>query len=315
MTIQVSTTNPVAELPPPLILVESDGTQSQIPLTGSIPGDQFSGTLIIDDSVAHGVATFQLPEGGLVDLEYGVQILQVMYGIDVPELRTPRIHEALDALTAVGVITEEETTTLTRAYEFLRHLINGMRMLRGSAKDLFLPPVESDEFAHLARRMGYERGGPLDPAQQLYIDFETHTATVRGFSERYFGRDALPGQRIGTVADLILSEDVSNDLRDRILTQAGFKNPTRALVNLKSLAGEGGRRDTFAKLAAEYAEKNGIDMMQKWTKEGIRQVLNGVAVVDVSISLWDFIWNYFFNNRSEVAFNWTVPKPSPTPTP
>ena len=59
----------------------------------------------------------------------------------------------------------------------------------------------------------------------------------------------MPGQRIGTVADLVLSEDVSDDLRDRILGQAGFNNPTRALVNLKSLAGEGIRRDTFAKLA------------------------------------------------------------------
>jgi glutamate-ammonia-ligase adenylyltransferase len=187
--------------------------------------------------------------GGLVDLEYGVQILQVMYGGDVPELRTPRIHEALGALTDVGVLTGEETTHLIRAYEFLRHLINGMRMLRGSAKDLFLPPVESDEFTHLARRMGYERGGPLDPTQQLYIEFETHTATVRGFFERHFGRDALPGQGTGTVADLILSEEVSQGMRDRILPQAGFKNPVRALVNLKSLAGNGERRETFAKLA------------------------------------------------------------------
>jgi glutamate-ammonia-ligase adenylyltransferase len=187
--------------------------------------------------------------GGLVDLEYGVQILQVMYGGDVPELRTPRIHEALGALTDVGVLTGEETTHLIKAYEFLRHLINGMRMLRGSAKDLFLPPVESDEFTHLARRMGYERGGPLDPTQQLYIEFETHTATVRGFFERHFGRDALPGQGIGTVADLVLSENVSQDMRDRILPQAGFKNPVRALVNLKSLAGNGERREIFAKLA------------------------------------------------------------------
>jgi glutamate-ammonia-ligase adenylyltransferase len=187
--------------------------------------------------------------GGLVDLEYGVQILQVKYGSDVPELRTPRIHDALSALTEVGVLTGEETTQLIKAYEFLRHLINGMRMLRGSAKDLFLPPVDSGEFVHLARRMGYERGGPLDSAQQLYIDFETHTATVRGFFERHFGRDALPGRGTGTVADLILSEDVSQDMRDRILTQAGFKMPARALVNLRGLAGEGERRETFAKLA------------------------------------------------------------------
>ena len=202
-----------------------------------------------EEKTKEGRLNAKFSPGGLVDLEYGVQILQVMYGREVPSLRTPRIHEALDALTDAGVLSGDEANRLVAAYEFLRHLINGLRMLRGSAKDLFLPPVESDEFAHLARRMGYERGRPLDSAQQLYIDFETHTATVRGFSERHFGRDAVPGQGTGTVADLILLEDVTNDLRDRILIPAGYVNPARALVNLKGLAGDGIRRDTFAKLA------------------------------------------------------------------
>jgi len=187
--------------------------------------------------------------GGLVDLEYGVQILQVNYGRDVPRLRTPRIHEALNALSDAGVLVTGEAGRLVRAYDFLRHLINSMRMLRGSAKDLFLPPVDSNEFAHLARRMGYESGAPLEPAQQLHIDFETHTAAVRGFTERHFGPESLPGQGGGTVADLILSDALSKEQCGRILLNAGFKNPERADLNLKELAGMGFRRDTFAKLA------------------------------------------------------------------
>jgi glutamate-ammonia-ligase adenylyltransferase len=187
--------------------------------------------------------------GGLVDLEYGVQILQVTYGKDRPELRTPLIHEALSALSDAGVLSAEETGRLVGAYGFLRRLINSMRMLRGSAQDLFLPAPESHEYAHLARRMGYSRGGALDPGEQLRIDFENFTAAVRVFVERHFGRDSLPGRGTGTVADLVLSDRTPPELRKRVLENAGFRNTDRAFVNLRSLAGEGVRRETFSKLA------------------------------------------------------------------
>jgi len=187
--------------------------------------------------------------GGLVDLEYGVQILQVIHGKDIPALRTARIHKALTALSDAGILSEADSLRLIDAYNFLRNLINGLRMLRGNAKDLFLPSVDTNEFGHLARRMGYARGGPLDTAQKLYLDFETHTAMVRVFAERYFGRESLPGPDTGTVVDVILSEHMPEDLRNRILAQGGFRDPQRAYVNLNGLAGEGNRREIFTRIA------------------------------------------------------------------
>jgi glutamate-ammonia-ligase adenylyltransferase len=186
--------------------------------------------------------------GGLVDLEYGVQILQVIHGNKIPRLRSPRIQEALGALSGVGVLSPYESEQLIRAYGFLRHLINGLRMLRGSAEDLFLPAVDADEFEHLSRRLGYVPVGPLQPAQQLHFDFEIHIAAVRVFWERHFGRDSLPGSGTGTVADLALSDQVPRELSLRILSDAGFRDPARAGVNLQGLAGRGIRRDTFAKI-------------------------------------------------------------------
>ena len=187
--------------------------------------------------------------GGLVDLEYGVQSLQVMYGKEGPGLRSQRIHEALVALTEAGVLEAEEFLRVDSAYVFLRRLINGMRMLRGSAKDLFLPEPNSDEFDHLARRMGYEKVGGLIPGQQLRIDYETHTAAVRTFVERQFGRDTLPDPKTGSVVDLVMSEGLSDELIGRILGEAGFRNVRRAYGNLKRLAGKGGRRNAFSRLA------------------------------------------------------------------
>jgi len=187
--------------------------------------------------------------GGLVDLEYGVQILQVLHGGAFPGIRTPRIHEALNGLNQAEIMSQQEMQVLNGAYDFLRSLINGMRMLRGSARDLFMPASESEEFAHLARRMGYEQGRPLSPAEQLRMDFETHTAAVRTFVERYFGRDVLPGKEHGSIADLVLSDQLSATAAEALLKSGGFKDPSRAYVNLKELAGSGSRRSTFARLA------------------------------------------------------------------
>jgi glutamate-ammonia-ligase adenylyltransferase len=187
--------------------------------------------------------------GGLVDLEYSVQILQVTYGKEVPSLRTPLLREALEVLSEQGVLLEEESARLVNAYAFLRQLINSMRMLRGSAIDLFFPSQDSSEFAHLARRMGYSRGGPLDPSEQLRIDFEAHSAAVRVFVERHFGRDSIPGAAAGNAADLVLSDQVPRETRDSILRVGGFDHPERAYANIKSMAGGGARRATFAKLA------------------------------------------------------------------
>ncbi|HVO84564.1 MAG TPA: glutamate-ammonia-ligase adenylyltransferase, partial [Syntrophobacteria bacterium] len=201
------------------------------------------------EKTAGGKLNAKFSPGGLVDLEYDIQILQVMYGKQIPAMRTPLLHQALMALARAGVLSSEEADQLIEAYRFLRRLINSMRILRGSAQDLFLPPVDSVEFAALARRTGYRRGGALDPSQQLRLDFETHTAAVRAFAERHFGRDSLPGPDVGTVADLVLSENPPPDLLKRILTAAGFTNVDRAYINVRSLAGSGSRRQTFARLS------------------------------------------------------------------
>jgi len=187
--------------------------------------------------------------GGLVDLEYDVQILQLIHGVDNLSLRTPRIHKALTALKEAGVLEPKECEELIAAYDFLRKLINGLRMLRGSAKDLFLPRVSSPEYLHLARRMGYVKQTGLSPAQLLNLDFEAHTALIRAFVEHHFGRKAIPGPEVASVADLVLSDEVSESGRQKILAETGFKNGPRAYVNVKKLAGQGEQRLLFSRLA------------------------------------------------------------------
>ena len=173
--------------------------------------------------------------GALVDLEYAVQALQVRYAHETILLRTPLINKALEGLRIVGVLNPDDVTHIDTAYNFFRIVINGLRMLRGSAKDLFLPPVASPEYDHLARRIGYE-DGDLSPAQKLHVDFETHTAQVRQFVVTHFSRESLARPMDGTVADLVISQNPPPELRHKILTRIGFIYPEKAYKSLIKLS-------------------------------------------------------------------------------
>ncbi len=186
--------------------------------------------------------------GALVDLEYGLQILLVQHGRTNRRLRTPSLHAGLEELERSGVMDAGEAQRLVRSYRFLRKLINGLRMLRGNAQDLFLPALDSLEYAHLARRAGYTLAGDLSAAEQLHIDFEARTAAVRAFLEHHLGRESIPGERPGNAADLVLSPGLPEALRARILDDAGIHNHERALRNIASLAGTDASRDVFTEL-------------------------------------------------------------------
>ncbi|UCF96742.1 MAG: glutamate-ammonia-ligase adenylyltransferase [Spirochaetaceae bacterium] len=208
----------------------------------------------IDDRTRRGELNAKFSPGALLDLEYAVMLLQVASGAQRKELRTPFIREALKHLQAAGMLRVEQTGRLVEAYEFLRRLINSLRMLRGSAMDLFLPGMRSGEYLHLARRMGYTADEELTPVQKLHLDFETHTAFVRSFVEEHFGREVLPVPGVGNIADLVLSDALPDEERDTILRRAGFQNPARAFVNLRSLAGAGVSPISFARLAVLAAD-------------------------------------------------------------
>jgi len=205
--------------------------------------------LQFDEKNRPGRLNAKFSPGALVDLEYAVQILQVTYGGRYPQLRTPRMKEALVQLNATGVIPREEAAVLMNAYRFLRKLINALRMLRGSALDLFLPSMDSDEYVHLARRMGYQPRKDLSAQQQLHLDFETHTAAVRAFARRIMGRESLPATGVYSVADLVLSDKLPDFVEDQILRKAGFRDIPRAAYNVRALARRASTAAEFAPLA------------------------------------------------------------------
>ena len=111
--------------------------------------------------------------GALADVEGAVQLMQLAHATDEPRLRTPRVIEALEVLQETAALSPERAGALLEAYRFFRVLINALRMLRGNARDLFLPELDSDELAPLVRRM-------RRPAEwDLIAAFERHAAVGR----------------------------------------------------------------------------------------------------------------------------------------
>jgi glutamate-ammonia-ligase adenylyltransferase len=118
----------------------------------------------LQELVAPGVVDVKYSRGGLVDIEYTVQYLQLRYGAAYPTLRTPQTLVALRALHQAGLLAERHYTALRAAYVFLRQVIDALRLASGHAHDLVLPTRDSDEFIFFARRLGYWEA-PRTPAQ------------------------------------------------------------------------------------------------------------------------------------------------------
>ena len=125
--------------------------------------------------------------GGLIDIEYGVQYLQLQHGHRHAAVRTPNTLLALDALGQKKILPNREVQALQEAYLFFRLLIDGLRIVRGHAKDLVLPSPDSEGFVFLARRVGYTTETWEEGAKKLDSDIQRHMGVARDFFTTRFG--------------------------------------------------------------------------------------------------------------------------------
>lgn len=129
--------------------------------------------------VTAGTINAKFSPGGLVDVEYLVQGLQINHAHLNPGLRLTNTREAMRALAAAGIIKTDDYNNLREAHIFLRRLINALRMVRGNARDLTVPPANSEEFAFLAGRLDYG-----SQVARLRDDLTHHMTSVQELSTR-----------------------------------------------------------------------------------------------------------------------------------
>jgi len=107
--------------------------------------------------------------GGVVDIEFLVQLLQLKHGADLPSLRQPNTISALDALRAAGILSPEDWTYLSTSYQVLRSIQGRLRLMNMSAlNDL---PTQPGELSKLAQFLGYpDRDKLLTDCRELLAE-------------------------------------------------------------------------------------------------------------------------------------------------
>ncbi len=124
--------------------------------------------------------------GGLVEVEYTVQFLQLRHGRKVTSLREPNTERALEILLSEGIVTPQVFEKLYKGYVLLRRVINALRMSRGHSRDLIVPPKGSSDFLHLAKRMGYHSSSKYEPEEQLAWDLRQTLKEIHSLFETLF---------------------------------------------------------------------------------------------------------------------------------
>jgi len=112
--------------------------------------------------------------GGLLDVEFAVQFLQLLHGASLPEVRTPSTLAALTRLAAAGVLDEVDAEILGRGYRFLRRLELRMQIVHDRPMERI--PTTTVERDALARRVGF---GRANPGAQLADELARTMAAVR----------------------------------------------------------------------------------------------------------------------------------------
>ena len=117
--------------------------------------------------------------GGLVDIEFAVQTLQLVHGGEAPSIRVQNTPLAIAKLQDIGVLTAAQRDGLSEAYLYLRRVENALRIVHDRALDAL--PKNRTELAQLARRLGYEATEDTSIVDAFSRDYGRWTEMTRSF--------------------------------------------------------------------------------------------------------------------------------------
>jgi glutamate-ammonia-ligase adenylyltransferase len=122
----------------------------------------------------------KLGRGGLSDVEWVVQLLQMTHADAVPGLRTTRTLAALEAARAAGLIDDHDAAELAAAWRMATAIRNGVMLVRGRPGDLV--PIDVRELRAVAFLLGY----PVDESGRMVDDYRRTTRRARLVVDRLF---------------------------------------------------------------------------------------------------------------------------------
>ncbi|MDE2483646.1 MAG: bifunctional [glutamate--ammonia ligase]-adenylyl-L-tyrosine phosphorylase/[glutamate--ammonia-ligase] adenylyltransferase [candidate division NC10 bacterium] len=128
----------------------------------------------------------KLGSGGIVDIEFIAQFLQLAYGSTLPALRVNNTLNTLEAARGAGLLADRDVAQLCDSYRFLRTVQNRLRVV--ADRETSVLPQDPSRLDRLARRLGYGVGDGGGPGERLLADYRRHTERVRGIYETTFRR-------------------------------------------------------------------------------------------------------------------------------
>nr|BFF27285.1 hypothetical protein GCM10025732_52500 [Glycomyces mayteni] len=177
----------------------------------------------------------KLGPGGLRDIEFAVQLLQLVHGRGDPALRVRSTLEALDVLVAGGYLARRDGEDLADTYVFLRtveHRLQLQRLLRTHRV-----PESGEPLHHLARTLGYTTD------EGFLAAWRAHATTARRLHEKLLYKPLLDAVTRVPTAELRMSEAQAAGR----LAVLGFNDPASALTHIKKLTAGVSRTATVQK--------------------------------------------------------------------
>lgn len=193
----------------------------------------------IEDRSTHGelaASDVKTGLGGIRDIEFVIQFLQLLNGGAEEQVRTGNTLEAITRLDQAGALTHQESTILEENYAYLRKLEHRLQIMY-DLQTHQLPSARGD-LIKLARRMGYTDQGETTALEAFRKDFQHLTEVNRKILDHLlhdaFGDDADTEPEV----DLVNDPDPDPETIAQVLGKYPFADPHTAYNNLMSLAEE-----------------------------------------------------------------------------
>ncbi|MCK8432178.1 bifunctional [glutamine synthetase] adenylyltransferase/[glutamine synthetase]-adenylyl-L-tyrosine phosphorylase [Streptomyces sp. D2-8] len=168
----------------------------------------------------------KLGPGGLRDVEFAVQLLQLVHGRADTSLRSGTTLDALGALAAGGYVGRADAAQLDEAYRFLRSMEHRIQLFR--LRRTHLVPEDEAELRRIGRSLGLRK----DPVADLHREWRRHAGVVRRLHEKLFYRPLLDAVAQLATGEARLSTEAA---RERMVA-LGYADPASALRHLEALA-------------------------------------------------------------------------------
>jgi len=174
--------------------------------------------------------------GGIRDVEFVIQFLQLLHGSDLPAVRTGNTLAAIVALEKVGCLTMEERSILEENYAFLRKIEHRLQIMFDLQTHTL--PQGDKETRKLAIRMGYADTPEQSALAAYKTDFARKTELNRIILQHLLHDAFSDDPKTEPEVDLVLDPDPPQETIRQVLGRFGFQNVDRAYANLMALSTE-----------------------------------------------------------------------------